>query len=147
MATTERGVNGGSGIPNRSRRKTPDEIQGFQGVVLSPGGQVDVLNISNSGILVETGTRMKPGDPVEVCVTIAGASHVTTAKVVRSELTTVGGSGLLYKLALAFDEDQNLIDWGDGADDTPSTSDAETARLPVVDVHRGLQYASSPNRW
>ena len=147
MATTTQGVNGGSSIPNRSRRKTPDEIEGFEGAVLTPGGQVDVVNVSNNGILVETGTRTKPGGAVVVCVNIAGAKHVTTAKVVRSELTTVGGSGLLYKLAIAFDEDLNLIDWGDGADDTPSTSDAETAILPVVDVHRGLQYASSPNRW
>ena len=61
MVATEQAVENGSAIPDRSRRKTPEEIEGFQGVVLSPGGKVDVLNISNSGILVETVTRTKPG--------------------------------------------------------------------------------------
>ena len=57
MVATEQAVEGRSAIPNRSRRKTPERIEGFQSVVLSPGGPVDLLNISNSGMLVETGTR------------------------------------------------------------------------------------------
>ena len=56
MVTTEQAVEKRSPISHRraSSRKTPQEIEGFQSVVLRPGGQVDLLNISNGGMLVQT---------------------------------------------------------------------------------------------
>ena len=45
----------------RSRRMTPQKIEGFQSVVLSPGGRVDVLNISNSGGTRRNRDSREPG--------------------------------------------------------------------------------------
>ena len=125
-------------------------LEGFQGVVLSPGGKVDVLNISNSGILVETVTRTKPGSAVQVRINLAGASHVVKAKIVRSEVTTVDAGGIHYELAIAFDETQDLIDWGDAfavEAPAPSGSEIPTDLIPLDEAQIGLRFARTPNRW
>ncbi|MCH7748188.1 MAG: PilZ domain-containing protein [Acidobacteria bacterium] len=154
MVATEHAVEHSSAALNpgrrKSRRKTPQEIEGFENVVLSPGGQVDVKNISNSGILVETGTRTQPGSPVQVRINMAGASHVVKAKVVRSEVATVDAGGIHYELAIAFDETQDLIDWSDApAVDAPAPSGSEIPSdlLPPDNAPIGLRFACTPNRW
>ena len=149
MATTEQGVEDSSAIPNRSRRRTPQEIEGFQSVVLSPGGKVDVLNVSNSGILVQTETRAKPGSAVLVRIPMTGVNHEVKAKIVRSEVANVNGSGLSYEVAIAFDETQALIDWGDAfaVEDPPSGPDKPMDLLPPDEALIVLQGARTPNRW
>ena len=68
MVTTKQAVESRSAVPSRDRRTpcerrlAPEEIEGFESVVLSPGGQVNVLNISNGGMFVETENR---GDDVD----------------------------------------------------------------------------------
>ena len=149
MDTTEQTVEGPSLIPNRSRRKTPEEIDGFESVFLIPGGEVDVVNVSNSGILVETGARVKPGSPVQLRVTMTGASQMVDARIVRSEVMTVDGGGLRYELAIAFDETQDLIDWDEASpvvSGEPSALELSTT-APLDDAQLGLLAASSPNRW
>ena len=113
METTEQAVESRSAVCHR--RKTPEEIEGFESVVLRPGGQVEVLNISNDGILVQTEAHTKPGSAVRVSIVTTGATYEVRAKIVRSEITTVDGSGLHYLLGLAFDDTLDLIDDGDAA--------------------------------
>ena len=108
-----------------------------------------MVNVSNSGILVETGAHVKPGSPVQLRVTMTGASQMVGAKIVRSEVMTVGGGGLRYELAIAFDETQDLIDWDEA---TPVVSAEPNApelskTAPLDDAQLGLLAASSPNRW
>ena len=127
METTEQAAESRSAV--RNRRKTPQELEGFQSVVLRPGGQVEVLNISNGGMLVQTETRTKPGSVVRVCIFTTGAKYEVKAKIVRSEITTVDGSGLHFLLAIAFDEPLDLIDDGDAAPvDAPAPSGPQLRR-------------------
>lgn len=150
MVATEQAVENSSAIPDRCRRLTPQEIEGFESVFLSPGGQVEMLNISNSGILVETGTRTKPGNAIQVRINMAGASHVVKAKIVRSAVATVDAGGIHYELAIAFDETQELIDWSDVPaveDPAPSRPEVATELLPPDDVPFDLRLARTPNRW
>ncbi len=147
METTEQAVESRSS--GRHRRKKPEEIEGFQSVVLRPGGQVDVLNISNGGMLVQTETHTKPGSLVRVCIFTTGAKYEVKAKVVRSEITTVDGSGLHFLLAVAFDEPLDLIDDGDAAIvDDPAPSGPQLPDLfPPNEASIDLQVARTPNRW
>ncbi len=150
MVTTEEAVESRPAIPDRERRKTPQEIEGFQSVVLSPGGPVDALNLSNSGILVETGARAKPGSAVQVRIFTAGGNHEVEAKVVRSEVMTVSKNGIRYELAIAFDTPLDLIDWDDAAAvDAPAPSGPATPMdlLPPDQAPIDLQLAHTPNRW
>ncbi len=148
METTEQAVGSRSSV--RHRRKKPEEIEGFQSVVLRPGGQVEVLNISNGGMLVQTETRTKPGSVVRVCIFTTGARYEVKAKIVRSEITTVDGSGLHYLLAIAFDEPLDLIDDGDAAPvDAPAPSGPQLPMdlFPPNEASIDLQVARTPNRW
>ena len=148
METAEQTVESRSAV--RHRRRPPEEIEGFQSVLLRPGGEVNVLNISNGGMLVQTETHTKPGSAVRVCVVTTGARHEVKAKIVRSEITTVGGSGLHYLLGIAFDEPLDLIDDGEAAAvDAPAPDGPETTTglFPPNEASIGLQVARTPNRW
>ena len=157
MVTIEQAVESRSAVPNRDRRRTPgerrttpEEIEGFESVVLSPGGQVDVLNISNSGMFVETETRGTPGSVVRVRISTTGGRHEVQAKIVRSEVTTGDGGGLRYRLAISFDETLDLIDEGDVADvdaAEPSAPETPTDLLPPDENSTLLQLSRSANRW
>ena len=148
MVMTDAAVESSSTIPKHSRRMTPEEIEGFQGVVLDPGGEVGVLNVSNSGILVETRAHTKPGYAVQVNIAIADVDHVIEARIVRSEVKSVG-QGLRYELAIAFDETQHLF----GRDDAPVVDtptprgDELVSANPPDEAHVGLPHARSLNRW
>ena len=136
--------------PGRHRRKTPEEVDGFQSVVLRPGGQVDVLNISNGGMLVQTDAHTKPGSTVRVSVATTGATYEVKAKIVRSEITTVDGSGLHYLLAIAFDETLDLIDDSEVATvdaPAPSCPQPSMGLVPPDEASIGLQVVRTPNRW
>ena len=148
MATTEQAVVSRS--TGRHRRKTPEEIEGFQSVVLRPGGQVEVLNISNRGMFVQTETHTKPGSAVRVCIVTTGATYEVKAKIVRSEITTVDGSGLRYLVAIAFDEPLDLIDDSDAAPvdaPVPSGPQLHMDLFPPNEASIDLQVARTPNRW
>ena len=113
MDMTEQAVESSSA--GRLRRRSPEEVEGLQSVHLRPGGEVTVLNVSNGGMLVQTENHTKPGSTVRVIIVTTDAKHEAKAKIVRSEITTVGGSGIQYLLGLAFDEALDLIDDGDAA--------------------------------
>ena len=148
MATTEQAVESRS--TGRHRRKTPEEIEGFQSVLLRPGGQVDLLNISNRGMFVQTEAHTKPGSAVRVCIVTTGATYEVKAKTVRSEITTVDGSGLQYQVAIAFDEPLDLIDDSDVAPvdaPVPSGPQLHMDLFPPNEASIDLQVARTPNRW
>ena len=92
---------------------------------------------------------MNPGSAVRVRIITTDASHVVKAKIVRCEVTTANGSGLHYKLAIAFDETLDLIDAGDAAAVDargPSGPEVPMDLLPP-DEASTLQFARTPNRW
>ena len=111
---------------------------------------MDVLNISNGGMFVETETRAKPGSRVRVRIITTGARHEVQAKIVRSEVTTGDGGGLRYQLAISFDETLDLIDEGDVTDvdaAEPSGPEIPMDLLPPDEASIGLRLSRSANRW
>ena len=148
METTEQAVESNSA--GRHRRRPTEEVEGFQSVLLRPGGEVNVLNISNGGMLVQTETHTRPGSTVRVCIVTTAAKHEVRAKIVRSEITTVGGGGIQYLLGVAFDEALDLIDDGDAATvdaPAPDVPGLATDLFPPNEASIGLQVARTPNRW
>lgn len=133
---------------NNRIRKTPEEIQGFQRMVLTPGGEMEVINVSNGGALVKSRTRMTPGGRVHACVVTADATHEVEARVVRSELTA-GEGGISYRLAIEFAEPLALIDSNEVDDATPKTSDIEIPGELLLprQSEPDLRMARTSNRW
>lgn len=79
-------------------------IPAITGMRLSPGEAVTLVNISASGVLVEGKTRFVPGTRVTVHFEGAIKPNQMKARVVRCQVSAIGGGGSLqYQSAIAFE--------------------------------------------
>jgi hypothetical protein len=76
---------------------------------LSPGEAVSLVNISASGVLVEGKTRFVPGTRVTVHFEGTIKPSSIKARVVRCQVSAIGGGGSLqYQSAIAFEGRMDL---------------------------------------
>lgn len=79
-------------------------IPAITGMRLSPGETVSLVNISASGVLVEGKTRFVPGTRVTVHFEGTIKPNQIKARVVRCQVSAIGGGGSLqYQSAIAFE--------------------------------------------
>ena len=79
-------------------------VPGITGMRLSPGDTVKLVNISASGVLVEGKTRFVPGTRVSVIFEGPAAPATVKARVIRCQVSAIGGGGSLqYHSAIAFE--------------------------------------------
>jgi hypothetical protein len=77
-------------------------------VKLSPGGPAELLNVSESGLLVEGKTRLSTGSKVLVTVTGREPKRLT-GRVVRCQVCAIHRDGTMtYQTALALDQPAGL---------------------------------------
>jgi PilZ domain len=90
-------------------RYPADSVSGITGVRLSPGDAVTLVNISASGILVEGKTRFVPGTRLNVIFEGPGAPGTVKGRVVRCQVSAIGGGGSLqYQSAITFETNIEL---------------------------------------
>jgi hypothetical protein len=77
-------------------------------VKLSPGGAAELLNVSDSGLLVESKTRLSTG--AKVLITLNGREPKRlTGRVVRCQVCAIHRDGTMtYQTALALDQPSGL---------------------------------------
>lgn len=92
----------------RDARRTRAEVPWVTNVRLPWGLDVDLLNISKTGILVETGAKLTPGSDTEFSISGQDTSLVVPARVVRTEIKDVNGSGVRYQAAASFKNEVQL---------------------------------------
>lgn len=97
-----------SSVAESNRRVDPrypaSAIPAITGTRLSPGEAVTLVNISASGVLVEGKTRFVPGTRVTVHFEGAIKPNQMKARVVRCQVSAIGGGGSLqYQSAIAFE--------------------------------------------
>lgn len=84
------------------------EVPWLSRVSLPWGLELSPLNISRSGILFETSTKLLPGDVVQFQI----CGHDTTLSVrgrfVRSEVAAIDGCGVKYHVAAVFERELDL---------------------------------------
>ncbi len=68
-----------------------------------PGHQVDVVDVSAGGILVESDRRLMPGASVDVQLEAGGGKVVARGRVVRCAVARLRGSSVCYRGAISFD--------------------------------------------
>lgn len=73
-------------------------------VRLPGGGEADLVNISRSGILLASPSRVSPGVSLELHVSSHGVNRIALARFVRSEVGRVDSLGVRYYSAARFDE-------------------------------------------
>lgn len=90
------------GAPRLSPEDLATEIR-----VTIPGSSADVamVNISETGVLLETNRYLKPGSAADLFVRLAQRRHTVRARIVRSVLHSIKSkSGVIYRAALHFDK-------------------------------------------
>jgi len=85
------------------RRFTPDELAPDLKVTMPNVFDLAVIDISETGTLIETRQRLSPGMPADLVVHLNGKRHATRATVIRSNLHAIK-SGVVYRAALRFEK-------------------------------------------
>jgi hypothetical protein len=121
-------------------------VPGIIGVRLSPGDVVTLVNISNSGILVEGKTRFVPATRVAVVFEGPAALGSVSGRIVRCQVSAVGGGKLRYQSAIAF---ENKIDLRleEPAPSAAAPSVAPSTGNPVREPVPATPSAGVYNRW
>jgi CheY-like chemotaxis protein len=88
---------------SRARRLTRVDLPWFSSIKLTWGPELQLVNISSSGLLVATGIRLIPGG--NTVFEIAGPERdlVVRARVIRTEVSSVDSLGETYLAAAAFE--------------------------------------------
>jgi hypothetical protein len=86
----------------RDPRRTRGEVPWLSTVTLPWGLEVDLLNISRTGMLVETSSRFVPGTATEFQLSGPDTNLAVSARFVRSEVAAVGPLGVKYHAAATF---------------------------------------------
>jgi hypothetical protein len=102
-----------SAVAESNRRVDPRypaaAIPAITGMRLSPGEAVTLVNISASGVLVEGKIRFVPGTRVTVHFEGTIKPNQIKARVVRCQVSAIGGGGSLqYQSAIAFEGRMDL---------------------------------------
>jgi hypothetical protein len=81
--------------------RVPPQIGGWQRqALLRPGHEVEVLNLSTGGALVQSTARLKPGIPTELQLQ-GGSRHIVRGRITRARVISL--APLCYEAALVFD--------------------------------------------
>jgi hypothetical protein len=99
----------GPGAQSHRSRRLPATRIGKPRARLLPGGDVDVINISDTGLLVEG--KARPGVGTIVTIRIQGSRAKLEGRIVRSKISTIHRDGTLsYESAIEFDTPTSVHD-------------------------------------
>ena len=92
------------GNRKRAQRWSLTDLPWLSSVKLPWGQHLRLLNISSSGMLVESGVRLFPGSATSFKIGGPGLALVVPGRVVRCRVSTVDSLGVVYETAAAFDQ-------------------------------------------
>jgi hypothetical protein len=94
---------------DRAQRWAPGDVPWFGGVQTPWGLRLDLLNISTTGLLVESASKFMAGSFSELHLVGSGRSLIVPARLVRSEVSEVNSRGVKYQTAAVFDGRLDLM--------------------------------------
>ena len=87
----------------RAIRLSGSEVGDNVQVSLPRAARTGVVNVSDSGVLIETNCQLFPGRTTDVFVKLRGERIALRATVVRSSIHALTSDGLVYRSALQFE--------------------------------------------
>lgn len=91
-----------------SHRTERQDVPWLWSVRLPWGTDVDLVNISSTGLLLESGSKVSPGVTLELRLTGPGMSRVVAARFVRSAVARVDRLGVRYYAGAQFEQPLDL---------------------------------------
>jgi hypothetical protein len=101
-----------AGTPPQERRKAPRVEAGSlpaMSAQLEDGYDIEVVNISKTGVLTRSHARLMPGAMIGLRVLTTDATFVLYGRVVRSRLLSIADGEPCYESALAFSSEFPLL--------------------------------------
>jgi CheY-like chemotaxis protein len=92
----------------RARRLGRGDVPWLSGIKMPWGLDLDLVNISSTGLLVESTSKLSPGVTYELQLDGPEATLVVKARFIRSEIGRVDGRGVRYYSAAAFERQLDL---------------------------------------
>lgn len=83
-------------------RKGPADLPWLSNVTLWSGQELKLINISSTGVLVETGSKLDPGTTANIQLCGPELNLVVPVRFIRSDVARVDGRGVRYRAAGAF---------------------------------------------
>lgn len=128
----------------RAKRLERNELP-WLSVKLPDAGEARLLNLSASGMLLETSTKFAPGSTTAVQLCGADQTRVVRARFVRSDILAVGATGVKYVAAATFEDTIDLD--GLQPETSPSTATppnavAEWLKSLAAEIYRGADRAA-----
>lgn len=93
----------------RYPRMKPHEVPGLKSVELSQGTEVDIVNISRGGLLLETEARLRPDMTIMLKVVTTEGILRLDGTILRSSIYSLEGAPR-YRTAIAFKQPLELVD-------------------------------------
>jgi hypothetical protein len=93
----------------RARRRTAGDLPWLWTVRLTGASQVALVDISSAGVLLETTSRLVDGTTVDLELVGQDTNVLVPARMVRSQVASVNGLGVRYRVAIAFARELDLI--------------------------------------
>jgi CheY-like chemotaxis protein len=89
-------------------RKGRGDVPWLSAIKLSSGDELQLINISSSGLLVETGSKLAPGVTTELHLSGPGTNLVVPVRFIRSDIARIDGLGVRFHAAAAFTKELDL---------------------------------------
>lgn len=123
----------------RAPRLGRQDLPRLSAIRLPGGSEADLLNLSSTGMLLETSSKFAPGYSASVRLCGADDEMIVPARVVRSEVGTVTARGVRYRAAVAFEKAIDLGDLGVARPEVDATPKAvaDWLRQLSMELHRG----------
>jgi PilZ domain len=122
----------------RTHRFPATAIPGFKTVHLGTGPEVELVNISRGGALVESTSRLTPSSNISLRLVAGESSFVIRGRVLRSQVAGFLGCMLRYRSAIQFTQEFVLLPEiespvvDDEAPSVPQSADDPTPESPLV---------------
>jgi hypothetical protein len=89
-----------------ARRLSPDEVAREVRVTVRGAADAKAINVSETGVLAETTSRLRPGTVVELIITFDGVRRMLRASIVRSMVHSLNPT--TFRTAFKFEERTSL---------------------------------------
>jgi CheY-like chemotaxis protein len=109
----------------RARRRRPEDLPLRWQLQLAGAPDINIVNISTSGVLLETGTQLVPGTIMDLQLLGQDRKLNVPARMIRTEVVSADPLGVRYRVAAAFARELEVLE---SAPSIPSTD------LPKPDI-------------
>jgi CheY-like chemotaxis protein len=89
-------------------RKGRGDVPWLSGIKASWGADLQLINISSTGVLVETGSKFAPGSTTNLHLSGPETTLVVPVRFIRSDVARIDGLGVRYRAAAAFANELDL---------------------------------------